>query len=337
MTLTLQEDLVIIGGNKETIITMKKLPLDIYGDFIAVLDSAQPNRVFVGHILEPDSFGNVHGGIVYFDAHGKHHNEIKILNGCLFSNYYKYGHPRTWCTWSKSIPNRPSLVFYRDSLAFLPWNSVGGAKLHIVRLKEDQVFSTHELHDELAAQMIINCHNRWISVYYRDLKIISFDITSFRSSSIEKKKTILYDAVILPETAKDTLIETLSSLSTPCYDHTERDQGYPMKCIKCRGNTVRGCNVKDYSTVLSLGKSFCTTCMIRYSETNKYWQCAKPAKSGPFPGYCCWEKVEGPNNYFCDKEHLTESEYELVYKTTPEDVTRYNKLAEVNIVVNMRK
>jgi hypothetical protein len=45
----LTDDSVIIGGNEETLITIKKLGFYIPGEFIAVIDSAQPNRAFFGH------------------------------------------------------------------------------------------------------------------------------------------------------------------------------------------------------------------------------------------------------------------------------------------------
>jgi hypothetical protein len=185
-------------------------------------------------------------------------------------------------------------------------------------------------------KVTFHCHERWLSLFHEADKIISFDVTSFRSSSTEIGEKTLYDTVTLPQTDKETLVETLSSLITPCYDHVERD-GYPMKCIKCKGNTIQAsCYESDsgcYSS-MSFGKSFCVTCKIRYSKSSKHWQCAKPSREDHMH---CGNKMEEENSYCCDKEHLSECDYELEYKTTPEDTILYNKQAEVTMRVKIMR
>jgi hypothetical protein len=106
---TLKNDFVIIGGNKETIIAMKKLPIAVHGNIIAILDSSQPNRVFVGHVLEPG--GNVHDGLVHFDDKGNQHGTIKVFQDCLFRSYYRYGHPQTWDEWKTPFQIKSTWCF----------------------------------------------------------------------------------------------------------------------------------------------------------------------------------------------------------------------------------
>jgi hypothetical protein len=126
------DSLEIIGGNNDTVITMKTFPITVHGEFIAVLDNAQSNRVFLGHIVEPYVFGRVHGGIVYFDPKGIQHMHIKLFYECLFCYSPKYGKPTTWEKYSNRMPDKPNMAFHKGSLIYLNYYD-GGAHCPIGR------------------------------------------------------------------------------------------------------------------------------------------------------------------------------------------------------------
>jgi hypothetical protein len=320
------DSLEIIGGNNVTVITMKTFPITVPGEFIAVLDNAQSNRVFLGHIVQ----GKVHGGIVYFCPKGIQHKHIKVFPDSLFAYILKYRKPKTWEKYSNRIPDKANMAFHNDCLIYLHY-SQGDVTMHVVRLKHDQLLSVHELHSESWSSTILHCYDRWLSHLNKDTdKIISFDLTSFRCSASETDKDVFYDAGTFPVTGVETLVEKLSSLSTPNYEPTERD-GYPIKCIKCNAVTSIGYYI-DQTSEIYLGRSFCATCMINFEFYRKQWECAKPSAEEDRDK--CDSIIEEGKYYCCDKDHLCESEYQVQYMTTLEDVALYNEQAEVHVKVN---
>jgi hypothetical protein len=194
-------------------------------------------------------------------------------------------------------------MLFRDSLIFT-WRDRdirrGEGELTLALLKEDKLISTHDLQDRSWSSCIPLCHDRWWFTDSKDDRMTFVDITSFRPSL--SKDQLIYDTVAIPKTAEETLEKTLASLSVPSYELTERD-GYPAKCIKCRGNTSNGL-YRRQTCSWGLGRSFCTTCMIRYSESCKRWECAKPSA---IEDYSICDAVLGErNDYCCDAEQLDE-------------------------------
>jgi hypothetical protein len=78
-----------------------------------------------------------------------------------------------------------------------------------------------------------------------------------------------------------------------------------------------------------LGKAACPNCTIRYSRSEKWWECWKPQEP---TGHCCSEEVEGPN-YCCEKKHLPESWYKIREHGTLESAKGINKQLEISLTV----
>jgi len=156
--------------------------------------------------------------------------------------------------------------------------------------------------------------NRWLCI--PDAKnILCYDMNSFKASAGQEENDMesgfTYDALTLPLTANiKAELESLSGV--PSLEPTERD-GYPTKCIKCGGDTVQGAMFtknRIYSgsyESIGLGRAACFDCMIRYSKTDKRWECMKPAAQS---GVRCSAKVPSPL-YCCSEPHVPDSQYKF--------------------------
>lgn len=91
-------------------------------------------------------------------------------------------------------------------------------------------------------------------------------------------------------------------------EEQEYSDGYPLNCIKCGSRTLE-MELWMKSTLTNLGKAFCKNCFIRFSRTDKQWQCSKLHTSFEL----CRNPVFSINDFHCSDNHL-----EFIYEIKSE-------------------
>jgi len=217
--------------------------------------------------------------------------------------------------------------------------TLSGALLH-----DDEFLSSFEYNPERKAyaREIKLITNRWLCVPDDDKNdTICYDLNSFKFTKRAKESMFFgegglsYDAFTsLQEASIAHELEALTGL--PPTEPTER-QGYPTKCIKCGQDTVQGemtvAAVGGYSSI-GLGRAACFNCMIRYSLTDKRWECMKPTACENC--YRCSAEVQAPD-YSCTESHAPESQYSFNTPSVEEKKLAKAKNKQIYIELRCKK
>lgn len=247
--------------------------------FVAVIDSSDPKRAFVGQEVPngwnpSNGWGNARslvGGICYFDDDGKMDGTIGAFHKVVFDesdnepfhwdNLFLCGNSLCY-TWS-----------YKDSKAFRLEGWLLREDVPLLKFSEE--ISGSWVYEERAI-----LGGRWLCVPSYDGSWLpeqpkreqihrGIDLWSIRQKGDEQK--ILYNSI----TFNDRLGREagISVVLTSNYEPTEHD-GFPVNCVKCH----QPCVIGTVSYVPGdhqhhLGNSLCESCRIRYSKGKQSWLC----------------------------------------------------------------
>lgn len=117
------------------------------------------------------------------------------------------------------------------------------------------------------------------------------------------------------------------------YESEKYFDGYPDNCILCKNKTTDA-TYNHINLFMSLGKSYCLKCEIRYSKADKVWKCCKIENKNE-KIYLCSNKLSDVNNYICENpSHILNNKLTLLYDNSDlEDFNAKKKymLAQKNI------
>ncbi len=317
---------VIYHDSEKQIIMVIKNSM-IFGRIYAVKDEIEPNRYFIGF----NSFAgctNVKtvGLIVYFDNNGNVNKKI-ILRRELCNLDCRNGQVITYLS-------KQSIIFkqtHRDTRALM---------LDVVLLSyDDEIIENEHYYFEKIKSLFSSKNsknvikNRFINIETDEGNYL-FDIESLR---VEKNQ----ETTIFNTTMKnvDKFIITSYKLSNEEIvkfnnnklekfydDYDNYNDGYPTYCIHCNEVTAKAnftCKIKDLSFRTSyegLGNSYCHNCKIRYSKTNKIWQCCKIKKNNE--SFC---SCEVKKDKMCTEEHSETVETKIQSYDEPQFKFPYKK------------
>lgn len=293
---------VIYHDSEQQIIMVIKNSM-IFGKIYAVKDEIEPNRYFIGF----NSFAgytNVKtiGMIVYFDDNGSVNKKI-ILRRELCNVDCRNGQVVTYLS-------KQSIIFkqiHRDTKALM---------LDVVLLSyyDEIIENEHYYFEKIKGSFSsrnskIVIKNRFINIETGKENYL-FDMESSRVeeknklifNTTKKEKELVITSYKLSYEDLDKLIN--NKLEKFYDDYDNYNDKYPTYCIKCNEVTAKAnfsCKIKNLSCATSfqgLGNSYCHNCKIRYSKTNKVWECCKLKKDNENICSCEVKKDE-----ICSKEH----------------------------------
>ena len=262
--------------------------------YMAVMDSKDPKRAFVGQYIE--AYEKMVGGICCFDESGNLDGAPEPFDEQVFQADCRDQKP-AWDT----------VFLCGNTLSFLwSYRVTGFTKLNTWHLREDRLhgYSQHEILKEAPANTQI-LDGRWLCCsihdrYYRREstpdRYFCIDLESIRqgdkSAQVPEYTATLYDRVLLPG-AMDLKTAIGSLQDVPLYDFSTRD-GYPVRCIQCGGDTVEA---KIMPQDWGLGLGVCPQCRIRYSNGGKVWKCWDMVNSATKPSECNCELSDAAPGY----------------------------------------
>ena len=350
---------IIYNTNNYLIVMNKQFD---YGKAFVVPDKLQPNRYFIGFSYMNGSMHvDVCGMIVYFDSNG---NMIKknILSRIVCSYDYRNVHIGT----NNSVLYNQTLLFYqvhRDTkelglfINLLNWEDDVLIKnnnfinTYIFRnssffdTKNNIVNENFNLHPRFFCIEKIRL-NKKKDIHSTNDEILLIDLGSLKLSEdvIEKnifdfdfykktipKKYLSIDYYIL-KSLND--IQEFILESTKFIEENYSD-GYPTHCVKCHEQTKHGIYNKK-NMICGLGKSYCSNCQIRYSESENNWLCCKllnGVDNDPNGGdytYICSFELNKLKNYECSNDSNHSLKYELGI-TNSEKYHKYPFKEKVNL------
>jgi hypothetical protein len=108
------------------------------------------------------------------------------------------------------------------------------------------------------------------------------------------------------------------------YKTEEFNDGYPNNCIICKKKTSEA-SYGYNNTFMGLGNSFCLGCHIRYSKSDKSWQCCKLKKDPRSETIMlCSNNLSNSNNYLCDSLSHVENYKLHINNSTNDNNTEYD-------------
>ncbi len=301
------DDKNIIYKNEEenVMIVVEKDP-HIFSTIYAVRDGVQKNRYFIGFIER----SNIVGMIVYFSPYDikkcssksstKKYQpvETNVLSTILYTFDFRNGSPKTYL-YSQSLIFTQS---HRDGHKLL----LGMSLLHY----DDYVIKSCDT-------------ETYINISYDDYKK---DIPTHSRLIIlpDKEGYTILDMGSLKYYTKNQYGSNYHILSVQSYEIDEKDSiksfienfkvspepygdGYEVNCVKCGELTSEASWGYCYNT-MNLGKSYCKTCEIRYSTSNKIWLCCKLVDDKSF----CSKILNDSNEYDCDNKHSESMKVDIV-------------------------
>ena len=299
--------------------------------FIAVLDSLNPRRGFVGETVEEkEMYGSVVGAICYFDDKGRLQS-ISPFSQVLFPAVRDN---------RESVPKWDSVFLCGQTLAFLSYRSCGRGQLQLKGFRmnhEERIVSSFKHvtflfqgfsdYDALCggnrAEEKCQVFGRWLCVHSKGAnQYFCLDMKSIQTGRSTREKeqywddnghdddmaervTTAYDLVAFSDSLDPaTVLESVKDV--PSYYEPTNFNGYPAKCVKCSRKTVRG-TITLGTTVAGLGSGLCPNCKIRYSKGKKSWLCWNGIGSGESGDIReCFGTLHAPD-YICHRSHVDPS------------------------------
>ncbi len=314
-------------------IITKKNWFENFGRIFIVPDKSQSNRYFIGLSMYGISTNyNVFGFILYFDSDGNVTNK-NILNKivCQFDSRNVH------IDETNTILYNQTLLFYqvhRDTYnlnLFLNLLDYGD-NLIINNEFYDTEIKTSRFYNEYINNITLEekLNSRFFHIKKKsksnndDEPNIFIDLGSLKKisepKSINKNTSTFVDKIFYNKQNVSNDLETwlkLDYYSLASNDSNELNNfieksskfeeeysdGYITYCAKCNGLTSIGTyNFKNIT--MGLGKSFCTKCEIRYSQSENSWLCCKLTNSIDndikyHDTNICHTKLNSENNYEC--------------------------------------
>ena len=268
----------IIFSNSETIITCENI--FNLSDILVVQDIINKNRyLFVVSYHNKTYTMEAGGMIIYFNDDNKIYLQ-KILNKYILTSY----DDRNGYLTSKKI-------FFRNQFIICVTNNRDNYHilLYITELNyNDNIINNGYIFSDTISSMFykpILYNNKLLSVSDTcliDISSIIFDID---------KKNISMDKYELQ--SKELISKFLENFSGDNYDIKYRDD-YPINCIKC--NQLTSIIMSHSYLTMSMGNSFCTNCLIRFSKSENKWKCCKSINKN-----YCFNDLD--SNYECNNKH----------------------------------
>lgn len=237
-----------------------------FGKIFVVEDSYNTNRYFIGFCYNgTNNFEYITGLFIYFKNDGTSDSLNTIISLNILGYYNKIN--------NQINSNNSSL--YNQTLLFVQVNPESqGIILTINYLNYyDEIIyqSFNHLTNYQVNLSIFNTlkHNSYSRFFYfEDINRYSCFI-DLGSLKLIPKTNLLQ---IFTYTTKELneFIKLSSKFEIEYYG-----DGYPINCIRCNMKTSI-CNIKQ---TINLGRSYCFSCLIRYSTTNNCWYCCKLNKN----------------------------------------------------------
>lgn len=289
--------------------------IQLFNGIYAVKDQQQHNRFFIGFdSLICNTDYNITGIIVYFDLDGI--SQIKqVLNRVVYNYDIRNG--------------LPNIYLYNQSLIFtVRHRDTCNLILGITLLDyDDFVINVGHFYTDITMSRNKNSYSKPRFMFIKDLSnnIHVFDLGSLKMADIivntngngtitngnnnfyslffsantgskKQKSLVLNHYSCTCENELSSLISDIIINSEPEY-YGDR---YKDNCIMCdRLTYVAECTEKEEFgfSHLGLGHSYCDECKVRYSKTDKKWQCCKLDANAHFCSGEVWQ------NQPCMKEH----------------------------------
>lgn len=291
--------------------------------FWTVIDSQNPQRVFIGQRkFVRGTSRAVWGGIWYFNNDGNVEGRPEPFAAALFEYDCRNGSPS---------PN--NVVLCGDSICYV-WSHRNDGKIQVKGwiLQEDKLkgqykglkewFNLGERETSYTTCVYVKprvLDQRWLGLASEVVpKWFFIDLKSIRKGPDEEhagvREATLYDSLTIP-TSMDPLAVIKNLRNVPTCDNFMRDS-FPMKCVKCSLETVRG-RMDVYSEDFGkpqrcfLGQAACEKCRIRYSESEDNWKCWNIVMTEKGL-HKCNQVVHGPD-YTCKMaEHVSDMSFAVI-------------------------
>ena len=304
------EKIIYHDPERQIIIIIKNL---IIFNVYAIQDELEKNRYFVGFETSDNSIGiNTLGMILYFDDNGKL-KEKRIISKVI-CNY----------DMRNSFVNK---IMYKQSLIFTQIHrDTGTLMLDIILLSYDDILiAKHHYFEDIKPERKFSNETKVLNERFLHVKTNEtnylFDMGSTR---LEKRENKYITKSIFNLNKPDKIKKIKEEIK-----EEEYNDGYPNNCIHCGQITtfaIYSYHNDNYccSSSMGLGRGYCHDCKIRYSKTDKKWECCKLL---PETNYMCANTVT--KNNMCDKEHSTTMDTEIEYYKEP--AVKYPYKKEINV------
>ncbi len=284
--------------NQDVIVMSSNVP-KIFNQIYAIQDQLQPNRYFIGFVCNPTYTDSpIIGQIVYFDEQG----QVKIsktLNQTLFSRDFRNGQVQTY--------------LYSQSLVFVQSHRDTGKIMLGLNLLDsnDNLLASEFTHTSISSAWSWSDAKqipRFVKIFTKDNNIVLLDLGSLKkaekpSNSIfkksEKVSCLNISWYLVEEKTTENFIENFNQEPEPYTDD------YKVNCVRCNKLT----DIADWScknSFMGLGKSYCHSCQIRYSASEKQWICCQLNLSNGF----CSNPIDASE--ICNKPHSTTMKLQVV-------------------------
>lgn len=269
-------------------------------------DPQVPDRVFVGEVVTIGyASSNLIGVIVYFDKGGK---VCKVTGLPQVIAYFddRNGYPFSLSYDSSPLPVGKETLYLAGRFVGFRFSERDGYGDSLQGLLLGETDFVEPCNFEMKTESSRTCDwplcygNRWVR-----LGTSFVDLLSIRS---ESKKPIVDMVDVLAETALDDLPMILDSYALPVSSYLPKERnGYPCYCIKCGRATYTGAytfrdSADGGTTHCGLGHAACSECWIRYSRSDKRWECFQVSLRRDFERYICGHTVDSPH-FVCSQPH----------------------------------
>jgi hypothetical protein len=298
---------IIYNKKDYAIVYVNPIITDFDFDLYAVCDIRDPNRHFVGVKVKNVGYStniNIFGFFLYF---GKTNNVVDIV--IVPRQIFQYD-------WRNGVIDENNTFLYNQSLVFLESHRDGHYQFTVCCFTYDDIFiGSHQDFTKIRSDYYCNNYkilNRMLILPDKKTKnIYGVDLASVKITESEnqkrngykKNKIMSYDIYEVSSSLLDEFISNSSNFPEESYGDS-----YPNICPKCNNST----NIASvhYNTHVSmyLGKGYCHNCEIRYSFTDKSWNCCKQILC--IDEYCnnykriyeiCGKKLD--SNFICHETH----------------------------------
>lgn len=306
------------------IVVCDKVNNAIANNLYAIRSLDDPNRFFVGYIINDNSLDLLTGIIIYFNVDNKMTNK-RIFRQIVCENNRR----------NRTIGKSNTFLF-KQTLMFIQFDkNIGPLVLNVCCIEYydcvlgsfskyfDMIKYDHSMND-------CNIHN-----YEQNGKFLMFNVIetskqfSFQkiclldmaSTHVEHNNNLNFVKMNIYFCDHDKLDQFLELSST--FEETPYNDGYPLNCIKCNDITSE-VTYHNKNSSMGFGNAFCERCLIRYSHSEKQWVCCKLIENSFREYYVCHKKIN--EHHDCNCNHR-DKQYNIVTKQS--EIKPYRKIGNI--------
>lgn len=262
--------------------------------------------------------------IIYFDDNGILNKKIVI--------------PKLICNYDFRNGKINTFLYKQTLLVAQIHRDTGALMLNIVLLSyDDFVIAKHHFYFENIKNIneIKTINNRFLCV---NNHIFDMGSTRFEKRKIQPIITNIFSSKISEEDNLiiNSYVVSNLELQNNIKEEEKYDDGYPNTCIECNKVTFIAKynyynNVYKCDCLIGLGNGYCHDCKIRYSNTNKNYECCRLL---PNTNNICSNIVT--KNNMCNKVHS--STFDTMILSYGKSSIRYPYKKEINMTrVTLKK